>query len=108
MALLFVLDVGIKFFNINTSTYFLHILIFEKQYIGLMPVSPESQDVVPDGAQWDWKTINNIVVYKRWYIELGLCEEMRQAMQIERLLGNPLKVWKNKSKTGEHIMWMVV
>jgi hypothetical protein len=49
--------------------------------------------VVPDGAQWDWKIINNIVVCKQWYNELGLCEEMRQVMQIEFLLGNPLKVF---------------
>jgi len=71
--------------------------------------------VVPDGAQWYWKTINNIVVCKHWYNELHLYEEM-QEMQIEFLLGVSLKVfhvrpkqgWKNKSKTGECIMWMVV
>jgi len=93
VTLLSGLDVGIKFFNINTSTYFLQILIFEKQYVGLIPASPESQDVVPDGAQWNWKTINNIDVCKHWYNELHLHEEMRQEMQIEFLLGNSLKVF---------------
>lgn len=49
--------------------------------------------MVPDGAQWDWKTINNIVVYKQWYNELHLYEEMSQEIQIEFLLGNSLEVF---------------
>ena len=49
--------------------------------------------MVPDGAQWDCKTINNIVVCKQWYNELHLYEKMSQEMQIEFLLGNSLKVF---------------
>jgi hypothetical protein len=48
--------------------------------------------VVPNGAHWYWKTINNIAVCKQWYNELHLYEEM-QEMQIEFLLGVSLKVF---------------
>jgi len=49
------LHIGTKAFALKCSTYPLEVLVFEKKNVGFMPTPPESQDVVPDGAQWNWK-----------------------------------------------------